>query len=252
MTNINTHFVGKVLLAFTELESTQDYAQELLIHSKPKEGTLIRTDFQTKGKGLLRNTWESERAKNLLFSVILFPTFLPLHKAFLLSEALALGVRDWVARHATEVQVKWPNDIYIGDKKTAGMLIQNALSGTKLVHTIVGVGLNINQTDFSPELPNPCSLALATGQTFDLDESLSVLCGHLEYWYLQLKEGNWDAVHAEYLKQLYGFGVERTFARLDGSQFHGRIKGVAENGHLQIESEGKVRAFEMKEIRFII
>ncbi|MBK7406756.1 MAG: biotin--[acetyl-CoA-carboxylase] ligase [Saprospirales bacterium] len=252
MTNLNTRFIGKVLLAFPELESTQAYAQELLSNSRPEEGTVIRTSYQTKGKGLLRNTWESEAGKNLLFTVLFYPTFLPLNRAFLLSQAMALGVRDWVSRHVAEhVQVKWPNDIYIGEKKVAGILIQNGLSGTRLVYTMVGIGININQTEFPAELPNPGSLTLATGKTFDLDLCLSELCWHLGYWYLQLQAGDWSAVHTDYLRQLYGYGELRTFGRPDGSQFQGRITGIAENGHLVIESGGKVFNFEMKEVRFI-
>lgn len=251
MTNLNTHLIGKVLHAFPELESTQTYGQELLANSSPEEGTVILASYQTKGKGLYRNTWESERDKNLLFSLILFPAFLPVNRAFLLSQAMALGVRDWVGRHVPgQVQVKWPNDIYIGEKKAAGILIQNALSGTRIVHTLVGVGINVNQTDFSPGLPNPISIAQATGKGFDLERSLSEVCWHLEYWYLQLKAGDWGSVHTDYLKQLYGYGELRSFVRRDGAEFQGRITGTAENGNLMIESGGKVFQFEMKEVSF--
>jgi len=250
LTNINADFVGKVLLTFTELESTQNYAQELLLRSEPEEGTLVRAAYQTEGKGLLRNRWESERGKNLLLSVIFYPSFLPVQRTFLLSQAMALGVQNWMERYAAPAKVKWPNDIYIGKKKIAGMLIQNALSGAKLVHSIVGLGVNMNQTEFSPELPNPGSLALETGQTFDLDETLSSLCQHLEYWYLRLKKGQWEEIHAEYVMRLYGFGEIRTFARKNGTRFQGRIVGVAQNGYLQVETENGLQEFEMKEIRF--
>lgn len=140
--------------------------------------------------------------------------------------------------------------ISISEKKVAGILIQNAFSGTKIVHTVVGIGINVNQTEFPPELPNPVSMAGAVGTAFDLERSLKEVCWHLEYWYLQLKAGDWGAVHTDYLRQLYGFGEQRSFIRRDGTEIQGRITGIAENGHILIESAGKVFSFEMKEIQF--
>ena len=226
--------------------------QNLLSRTRPAEGALVRASYQQAGKGLLKNTWESKAGKNLLFSFVLYPDFLPLKNAFLLSQAMALGVRDWVGGHAGEgVFVKWPNDVYIGGKKAAGMLIQNALSGTAIQHSIVGIGINVNQTEFSPELPNPGSLKGATGKDYDLAECLNALCGCLEERYLQLKAGKREVIQTAYLRHLYGFGEMRTFARPGGERFEGRITGVAENGYLEVETANGLQSFEVKEVQLV-
>jgi BirA family transcriptional regulator, biotin operon repressor / biotin---[acetyl-CoA-carboxylase] ligase len=252
LSNFNTEFVGKVRHTFTELESTQVFAQELLAQSRPEEGVLVVAAYQKTGKGLLRNRWESEPGKNLLFSLILYPTFLPLKRSFLLSQALALGVRDWIGEKiGPDVWVKWPNDIYAGDKKVAGMLIQNALLGAAIQSSIAGIGINVNQRDFPPGLPNPASLFTESGRLFGLETSLNELCASLERWYLRLKKGEFDAIQAAYLHHLYGFGQQRAFARPDGAQFEGIIAGVGENGYLLVDTGGQTEAFEVKEIKFI-
>ncbi|MBK7337406.1 MAG: biotin--[acetyl-CoA-carboxylase] ligase [Saprospirales bacterium] len=250
MSNLNTHFVGKVLLPFEELDSTQTYAQNLLSRSRPAEGTLVTASSQSSGKGLLHNRWESAPGQNLLLSLILYPDFLPLSRAFLLSQAMALGVRDWAHRYAgARARVKWPNDLYIGDKKVGGILIQNAVSDKHIGHSVVGIGINVNQTVFPPELPNPGSIKGETGLELDLKTALNELCECLEQRYLDLREGAWLAIQEEYLRQLYGFGETRTFLRPDGEPFSGKITGVLENGYLQLQTDKGLESFEVKEIQ---
>lgn len=250
--HLNTNLIGKVLLTFPELNSTQTYAQELLTRTVPEEGTLVTTSFQRAGKGLLRNSWESEAGKNLLISLILYPGFLPLNQAFLFSQAMAIGVREWVGGYLGDrARIKWPNDVYIDDGKAAGMLIQNSLSGNRIQHSVVGVGINVNQTAFPAGIPNPVSLKGATGRDFDLEECLAGLCARLEDWYLRLKEGHWENIRKEYLRHLYGMGESRTFADRAGNRFEGRIEGVAENGYLLVGTAQGLRSFEVKELQFV-
>lgn len=217
----------------------------------PEEGTVIVAGYQRKGRGMMQNRWESEPGQNLLFSLILYPVFLPLGRSFLLSQAMALGVRDWVGGYIGGAMVKWPNDVYCGGKKVAGILIQNALSGSYIQHSVVGVGLNVNQTEFPEHVPNPGSMKGECGATFDIDRSLEELCGCLDRRYLQLKEGGWAGLEADYLRHLYGLGQLRTFARRDSSTFQGRIAGVAENGFLLIDTGERQEAFEVKEVKFL-
>lgn len=250
LNNLNAHFIGKVLLRYKELESTQEYAHELLSGFSPEEGTVVAAAYQQKGRGMMQNRWESERGQNLLFSLILYPVFLPIGRSFLLSQAMALGVRDWVGSYLGGATVKWPNDVYFGDKKVAGILIQNALSGAKMQHSVVGIGINVNQTDFPAHVPNPGSMKGISGNTFDIDRSMEELFGLLERRYVQLKEGAWSSLEADYLRHLYGKGQLRTFARSDGSTFQGRIAGVAENGFLLIDTGERQEAFEVKEVQF--
>lgn len=252
MSKFNANFIGKVRHTFKELESTQTFAQEWLARSRPEEGALVAAGYQSLGRGLLKNRWESEPGQNLLFSFILYPDFLPLKRSFLLSQALALGLREWIGeRLQVPALVKWPNDVYAGDKKVAGILIQNALSGSVIQSSIAGAGVNVNQRTFPPELPNPASLFTLSGRNFDLETSLDEICVHLENWYLLLKTGEWKRIEEEYMKYLYAYGEWRSFARADGSRFEGRIVEVAENGYLRVETEGRIFAFEVKELQFL-
>ena len=249
---LNTQFLGKVLLRFEELDSTQTFAQELLKgQPPPAEGTVVIASFQWAGKGFLKNKWESAAGKNLLLSLIVYPGFLPVGRAFLLSQAIGLGLRDWVSRYIEDrTRIKWPNDIYIGNKKIAGVLIQNSLSGAKIQHSVVGIGINVNQTEFPAYLPNPCSLKGETGLDLDLEECLAGLLENLERRYLQLKNGNWQGIAEDYHHYLYGIGERRHFIGPGGKVFEGRIDGVGENGYLLVFADGQLKSFEIKELQF--
>jgi len=252
----NTLFIGKVYHRFDELPSTNDYARELLAKSKPPEGTVVRAASQSAGRGQYGSRWLSTPGQNLLLSIILYPTWLAATDQFRLSEAVALAVLDAVIQQPTAngqqptATVKWPNDIYLGDRKTAGILIQNALSGHFLQSSIVGIGLNVNQREFSPEVPNATSLSLATGETIDLDSLAETLFSCIERRYLQLKGGNTAALRSEYRQNLYGLGEKRTFARPNGSSFPGVIRGVADDGRLVVHTDVGEEMFGLKEVMF--
>ena len=154
--------------------------------------------------------------------------------------------------HRPPSTVKWPNDLYLGDRKAAGILIQNSLSGQFLQSAIVGIGLNVNQIEFDPALPNPTSLALAFGQRFDLDSVAERLFECLEKRYLQLKSGRRAAIKTEYEQSLFRLGKPAQFMRsADGSEFTGIIRGVTDTGHLRVEIEGKEENFEVKQLQFL-
>ena len=244
--------MGKVVHRFGTLSSTNQYATELLAKSEPAEGTVILADAQTAGRGQFGSSWESQAGENLLFSLILYPRFLPPRDQFLLAQLTALAIADVVAALVpARVQVKWPNDIYIGDRKVAGILIQNQLGPGQIQHCIVGVGLNTNQTQFPPHLPNPTSLALATGANLDREALLDELLAGLEQRYLMLKNGRTDNLRADYRERLYGRGYPMTFRLPEGRSFDGRIIGVDPYGKLKVEgSEGRINLFRPKEISY--
>jgi len=266
----NTLFIGKVYRRFDELPSTNDWAAELLAKSKPPEGTVVRADSQSAGRGQFGSRWESADGQNLTLSVILYPDWLEAHAQFYLSMAVALALRDMVhgARytvheektdatpytvHRAPCTVKWPNDLYLGNRKAAGILIQNALSGQYLQSSVVGIGLNVNQIEFDPALPNPTSLALFFGKKFDLDEVAGRLFECLERRYLQLKSGHRAAIKAEYEQSLFRIGLSSNFIRTnDNSEFKGIIQGVTDAGRLRVETELGEETFEVKEIKFVI
>ena len=143
--NINRHHI----IVQDELESTNNYAKQL-VSDKVEEGTVVLAQFQSKGRGQQGNYWESETGKNLLFSLILYPDFLEAEFQFSLSMLVSLAIVSVLDEETDEVQIKWPNDIYVGKLKIAGILIENTIKGSKLGSTIVGVGLNLNQEMFTP------------------------------------------------------------------------------------------------------
>ncbi|MCB0545078.1 MAG: hypothetical protein KDC70_16240, partial [Saprospiraceae bacterium] len=150
------------------------------------------------------------------------------------------------------VKIKWPNDLYLGDRKAAGILIQNSLSGAHLQSSILGIGLNVNQTEFDPSLPNPGSLASAYGRLFDLETVADTLLEYLERRYLQLKAGQRQEISADYGDRLYRLDTPAQFARKDGSVFAGTVRGVGTDGRLRVEKEsGETDIFDLKEIRFL-
>lgn len=252
MLNKNTLFIGKVLLEFASLPSTNLFALELLSKSKPSEGTVILAFDQSEGRGQIGSRWESQPGCNITLSVILYPTFLPIPQQFSLNQASALAVRDFVARYAKKpVYVKWPNDIYIGHCKVAGILIQNTLSGGGFQSTVIGLGINVNQEIFAPGLPNPTSLKLETGLEFELPELIQRLCQSLEQRYLQLRNSQFGRLNEEYLQYLYGLGQTALFERPDGRQFTGMITGISPIGLLLVEAEGREEAFQLKEIKMV-
>lgn len=255
----NTLFIGKVYYRFDELPSTNDWAAEFIANppstkTKPPEGTVVRADNQTAGRGQHGSAWESAGGKNLLLSVILYPTWLKVQNQFFLSMAVALALRDLVENNspAAATKIKWPNDLYLGEKKTAGILIQNSISGAQIQHSIAGIGLNVNQSEFPESLPNATSMARFFGQTFNLDELAENLFECLERRYLQLKAGNCPAIKAEYEEHLWRRGQAAQFARSPGGEtFEGIIHGVTHEGFLQIETKNGLEDFEVKSLKFL-
>ena len=221
----------------------------------------MTTFNQTAGRGQMGNRWLSEPNQNSAFSIRLNPTFLQANEQFHLNKAVALAVQDVVEKYIANtaqsfnknVAVKWANDIFIGDKKVCGILIQNNLSGSSMQSSIIGIGLNINQLVFPKDL-NATSLRLETGQLFDLFDCIEQLTKGIEQRYLQLKSAvNFSKIHEEYLSKMYRFGEEAIFRRItEGSVFMGKIVGVSPMGQLEIMSNRGIEVFDIKEVKFEI
>lgn len=244
--------MGRNLQYLETTPSTNDYATSLLSKSKPPEGTVITAYNQAVGRGQIGSSWESEPGKNLTFSVILYPSFLAVSKQFLLTQCLSLGVIDTLSEFIPNgLSLKWPNDIYVNNKKLGGMLIQSSINQTQLIHAIVGIGININQETFASDAPNPISLKQILSEEVPLELVLNKLCASLEKRYLQIRGGDHDAVRKAYLSHLYYYMEDRIYSRPDGSLFEGRIVDVLPNGKLVINHEKGVEVFSMKEIQFI-
>ncbi len=243
----------KSIKHFSQLESTNTEAEHWISKSRPAEGSAVLADFQSCGQGLGQNTWESEQGLNLLVSFVLYPAILPADQQFTLNKVASLAVRA-CAQHflpsGYEALIKWPNDIYAGYKKIAGILSRNTIAGQNIESTIIGVGLNVNQSRFSRALPNPVSLKMLSGNTFSIDEVLRQLAFYLQKFYTMLNDDNIEEIDKQYLSALLNYQREASYSA-SGLRFTGTILGVSKYGRLIMEIENEIKDFDLKEIRFI-
>ena len=246
-----TLFIGKNTVYLPSCHSTNDVAAEKIQNETIFDGTVVITSDQTAGRGQRGNSWEALPGQNITMSVILKPDFLSAASQFNLNIAVSLGVHLFLSKYVPEgLTIKWPNDVYVGNRKIVGMLIENSLSGTRITHSIAGIGVNINQLNFSN--PRITSLRLATQKDeFDLETLVAELCACLEKYYLQLKNGHIAEQKKQYLHNLYRFEETHYFIS-KGERFAGKIVDIAPNGALMIEVNGEVKSFDFKEVAFEI
>lgn len=221
----------------------------------PKYGHLdaVWAEHQSAGRGQRGHTWYSEEGENITFSVVLTPTFLPIHEQFLLSEVVALALVHTLREFGIECRIKWTNDIYAGDNKIVGILIEHALSGNTLSRTIAGIGLNVNQLEFPADLPNPTSMARERGQKFDREYVIKRIVSNIETLYNRLERGEKENIESEYIATMYHLGEPHLYAYPDGEQFVATIRGVRHSGELRLEhGDGVVREYAFKEVEFVL
>ncbi len=215
--------------------------------------TVAVAAYQTAGRGQGANTWESEAGKNLLFSVLVHPVMLPVRSRFLLSEAGALALKEALADYVKDdIRLKWPNDIYWKDRKLSGTLIETRLGGGHIKDCIFGVGLNVNQTVFHSDAPNPVSLCQILGHEVDKDELLDKIIRKFSDFYHLLEMGGYNDISAMYHEALYRRGGFHRFRDADGD-FDGAIIEVDDDGHLILrDRNGSIRSYQFKEVEFIV
>lgn len=207
---------------------------------------------QTAGRGQRGRRWESVPGENLTFSVVLEPCFLKASEQFLLSEAVALALTDTLLAYGVEARIKWTNDIYVGDRKICGILIEHDLKEQYLSRSVIGIGLNVNQRKFPDWLPNPDSISLETGIKYDVTEVFETLYANLMARYETLASGNGAAVERDYSSLLYRRDQLHRYFIPDEGEVMGTIRSVSPTGVLTVEIEGAARGFLFKEIEFII
>ncbi len=213
---------------------------------------LLTADFQSSGRGQVGNSWESAAASNILMSMGLRPQCLNVHQQFFLSMAVSNAIVQALEMHIDGVKVKWPNDIYVGRQKLAGILIENKLRGAQIAETIVGLGLNVNQTEFLSDAPNPVSLRNLTGTTFDREALTTSIAHNIVQWKSQVDAEQWQAIAEVYLAHLLRFDNQlHPFSDASGP-FMARIVGVEADGHLVLlTSSGERRAYAFKEVEHV-
>ena len=243
------NLIGKTVLWYDEIDSTNNLATTLLSKGCD-EGVVITADFQTKGRGQQTNSWESEPTKNLMFTVVFKPNFLKVEDQFLLSKAVSLGVVDFFALHGLNAKIKWPNDIYIGDKKITGILIEHNIMGSTISDSIAGVGININQRLFVSNAPNPTSVVIESGKELNIEQALKEVLTCIEKRYIYLSNGHVKDIESSYFDNLYRLNQFYPYKR-NGKIFKAKIVGIKNTGELVLEDEsGKQQHYAFKEISF--
>ena len=234
---------------FEELDSTNDFLRTL---TPSTEITIVSTDFQTKGRGQMGNTWLSNRGENLLFSILLQPNNLKASDGFVLSQAMALSIKEALDNHIKKVSIKWPNDIYSDGKKICGTLIENTLFGKLVGRSIIGSGININQKSFPDGLAAPpTSIYLLTNMETSPSYLLNSIMENFTKYYQQIQEGEYTTIRQLYHQHLYLRGQCCWFQDSEG-EFLGKISHVETDGHLIIEDNHlRQRRYAFKEVKFL-
>lgn len=208
---------------------------------------------QTAGRGQRGNSWESEPEKNLCCSIFLHPEGVAPRRQFVVSEAVALAVTDLLEDYGVAATVKWPNDIYVDNRKISGILIEHAVTPREILYTIAGIGVNLNQKVFVSDAPNPVSLAQITGCQYDVTEAAALLADKVEKR-METAVASPEKLHEEFMTRLWrGDGKSYPFLdRLRGERIEARIAGVAPDGMITLDLGDETRVYAFKEIEFLL
>lgn len=245
------------LHSLLETTSTNSFLRDSIVADSNFRFEIAITKHQTAGRGQRDNKWESEYGKNLLFSILAYPSFIPVKCQFILSEAVSLSIikslkQTIESNLAKELTVKWPNDIYWKNKKLGGILIENDIQGYYLHRSIIGIGLNVNQSLFKSNAPNPVSLFNITGVVTDLDLLFEKITEQFLYYFSLLEQNNRDIIHNEYLQNLFRRENFYTYKDAKG-EFMAMIDHVEPNGYLVlIDRHNTTRRYNFKEISFVL
>lgn len=238
------------LVCLQETDSTSNYLRTFREAGNAKEFTVVTAEYQTAGKGQRGNSWEAERGKNLLFSLLLTPDFLPANRQFILSQIIALGIKEELDTYGDGFSIKWSNDIYWKEKKICGILIENDLAGSRICGSIAGIGININQTVFRSPAPNPVSLVQITGKEHNRDAILRNVLRRIHHYYQEVRQGKGADIPTLYYNALFR---KDTFAdyRDKSGRFTARIIRVEPSGLLILQrKDGTEHAYAFKEVSY--
>ena len=234
-----------------EVDSTNRYLAEEQSKRKFPSGFVVYAEKQTRGRGQAGNFWEAEKGKNLTFSVFFQPKNLQGNLAFAIAEIASLSVKYTLDRYIPEVSVKWPNDVYYRDKKIAGILIENVFMSGIIEHSIIGIGININQMQFLSNAPNPVSLSQITGVTYEKTDILDEFVEIFTEQGRRLDNHCFDEIHHGYLEAIYrkeGYHKYRDSC----SDFDAKIHTVEPAGHLILErTDGRLSKYAFKEVAWL-
>ena len=241
---------------FEEIDSTNNEAYRQ--YQATADFAVFAAFFQTKGRGQRGAGWESAPGMNLTFSVLMKRSSLNPSKQFIISQIVAIGVKRYLRTLGVEAHIKWPNDIYVGDKKICGILIEHRIMSDTLSGSIAGIGVNINQELFLSDAPNPISVYNITGKRLDIKGELESLTAIIYSLYRTLSEGdvesNTASLESEYHKSLYRLGEYHLYKEMpDGETFEAKITGIDQSACLLLERrDGTCKRYHFKEIKYIL
>jgi BirA family transcriptional regulator, biotin operon repressor / biotin---[acetyl-CoA-carboxylase] ligase len=239
------------IIYLNEIDSTNNFLKNLSKETDAKEGTVILADFQTGGRGQGSNNWYGKRGLNIAMSVLFNPK---IHVAehFFLSEFISLAIIDTLNSYNIRAKIKWPNDIYVQNKKIAGILIENHIQKDSINQTIAGIGLNVNEITFPEELPNPVSMKMILKHKLNRQIIVNNLIRNILMRYHQLKEGDFDSLHRDYYKKLYRRNILTEFKAGEIS-FKARIEEVSKTGELVlIDQQLEKKSYLFGEVQMVV
>ena len=229
------------------IASTNSHISALIQDGQGNDDLVITTDYQESGRGQGAHSWHSQKGKNLLMSLLLHPAFLSASEQFQLSRLTSLAICDTLEPEGIEPVIKWPNDILTNRGKIAGILIELRIVGGNISHTIIGIGLNLNQSVFPAFPVSATSLTLENGNIMDPNGIAETLIEKILSRYNLLKAGNGEVLEKEYLERLYMIDKPALFL-VEGNEYPGLIRGVTKIGELQVEIDGEIKTFGHQEI----
>ncbi len=238
------------IIRLEEIDSTNRYLKNYR-EEGDEEMIVAVADYQAAGKGQGTHTWESEKGKNLLFSIKVYPHWIPVRRQFVLSMAGALAVKDALDSYVENITLKWPNDVYWNDKKISGTLIENTIDSKGIKSCVFGIGLNVNQLVFHSDASNPVSLAQILGHEVDRDEVLKKILDGFEKYYELLRRADYMDVSGIYHLSLYRRKGFHPYRDADG-EFEGALVEVEDDGHLILhDRQGRIRSYAFGEISIV-
>lgn len=239
---------GFKILEFEQADSTNTLAASLP-GEELEDKSVVLTFRQTAGRGQAANRWECDPGKNISMTVVFRPLRLEAARQFAVSMAVALGCRDWIGRYVEGCTVKWPNDVYVGDRKMVGILIEHTISGAYIGRSLCGIGVNINQHLFLSDAPNPVSMFQLLGRELPLNLVLEELLDCIGKRYAQVH--NYPLLERDFLQSLYRRYGEYSWEDEEGV-FRAAVSGIDEYGRLVLkDSGGNERVYGFKEVKYL-
>lgn len=236
-----------------QIDSTNNELRRLISHEPIDTFTMLTAEYQTSGRGQVGNTWESEKGKNLLMSILMRPKQLDVRQQYMLSMSLSVAVVRALRPIVNNVEIKWPNDIYVDNKKLGGILIENMLKGIFIDYSIMGLGLNINQTKFISDAPNPVSIKNITNTDYSPQIIAENIQSEIVLAVNKVDNQQFEQIRNEYMSVLYRNDMQYYSYKDDSGQFMARIADIEPDGHIiMIDQDNVHRRYTFKEVEFII